>query len=105
MKIRGYNFIREDHPSNNVQGGVCASYQNLLPRKVITVKYPQESISFKLGERIKCCKFFRFYRSPSSPKLKFIPRSIQIAILRKFLQNLMYLFFISHHTMWYYEKS
>ena len=60
-------LIREDHPSNSEQVGIYASYQNLLPLKVINVKYLQESISFDFGIRVKCCTFICFYRSPSHP--------------------------------------
>lgn len=48
LKTHRHDFIGEDLPSNGKQGGACPSYQNLLPLKVINVKYIQESISFKL---------------------------------------------------------
>ena len=61
LKIHGYDFLREDHPSNSKHRGVCAYYKNALPFKVINVKYLLESISFELRVRVKCCKFICLY--------------------------------------------
>ena len=36
------------YPSNSKRGGVCVSYKNSLPFRVINVKYLQDSISFEL---------------------------------------------------------
>ena len=51
LKIHGYCFIREDHSSNSK----CACCKNLLPFKVVSVKYLQENISSELRVRDKCC--------------------------------------------------
>ena len=48
LEKRGYNLVREDHPSNSKRGGVCICYKSSLPFRVINVRYLQESISFEL---------------------------------------------------------
>ena len=69
LEIPGYNLVREDHPSK--RGGVCVYYKSSLPFRVINVKYFQESISFELRIRGKCCRFSCLYRSPSQTQDEF----------------------------------
>ena len=39
LEIPGYNIISKDHPSNTKHGGVCVYYKNILPFKLINIKY------------------------------------------------------------------
>ena len=39
LEKRGYNLVREDHPSNSKLGGVCICYKSSLPFRVINVRY------------------------------------------------------------------
>ena len=71
LEVRGYNLVKEDHPSNSKRGGVCVYYKSVLPFTVINVKYLQESISFELRKGGKCCKFSCLYRSPSQTQDEF----------------------------------
>ena len=71
LEIAGYNLVREDHPSNSKRGGICVYNKRPLPFRVIKVKYLQESISFELKIRVKCCNFSCLYRSPSETQDEF----------------------------------
>ena len=55
-KILGYELIREDHPSNSKLGGVCVSYRNSLPLKILDIFYLQECIVFELKIGNTFCK-------------------------------------------------
>ena len=71
LEKRGYNLVREDHPSNSKLGGVCICYKSSLPFRVINVRYLQESISFELRIGAKCCNFSFLCRSPCQTQDKF----------------------------------
>ena len=43
LDIPGY-----DHPANSKCGGVCVSYKNCLPLKVLDIRFIHESIAFEL---------------------------------------------------------
>ena len=76
LEIHGYNFVRENHPSNSKRGEVFVYYKSSLPFRVINVKYLQESVSFELRIGSKCCKFICFYRSPSQAQDEFERRTL-----------------------------
>ena len=71
LEIAGYNLVREDHPSKRKRGGVCVYNKRSIPFRVINVKYLQDSISFELKIRVKCCNFSCLYRSPSETQDEF----------------------------------
>ena len=71
LEIAGYNLVREDHPSKRKRGGVCVYNKRSIPFRVIDVKYLQDSISFELKIRVKCCNFSCLYRSPSETQDEF----------------------------------
>ena len=71
LKIAGYNFFKEDHPSNGKRGGVYVYYKSSLQFRVINVKYLQESISLLLTIGSKCCKLSCLYLSPSQTQDEF----------------------------------
>ena len=71
LEIPGYNIIRKDHPSNTNRGGVCVHYKNILPFKIINIKYLQECVTFEVRVGRKCCKFICLYRSPSQTNEEF----------------------------------
>ena len=48
LNIPGYNMCRADHPSGNQRGGVCISYKESLPTKMLKINYIQECICFDL---------------------------------------------------------
>ena len=56
-----YILVREDHPSNSKHKRVYVYNKSLLPFNVISVKYPQECISFELSIGVKCCIFSCLY--------------------------------------------
>ena len=58
-------ILEKNKPSNSKQSGVCVYYRNLLPFKVINVKYLQECISYEIRVEGRCYKFVCLYRSPS----------------------------------------
>ena len=78
LAISGYNFISSDRSSNNKRGGVCIYYKNVLPLRVLSIQYLQESINFKLDIGGKICNFISLYRSPSQTQDEF----------EKFIDNL-----------------
>ena len=68
LQVPGYSSVRADHPSNTKRGGVLIYYKNVLPIKLIDVKYLHESFNLELRIRGKICKFLSPYRSPSQNK-------------------------------------
>ena len=70
-KILGYELIREDHPSNSKQGGVCVSYRNSLPLKILDIFYLQECIVFELKIGNTFCKIVSLQRSPNQSQDEF----------------------------------
>ena len=48
LEIPGYNIITKDHPSTTKRVGVCVYYKNILPFKLINIKYLQECTTFEI---------------------------------------------------------
>ena len=65
LEISGYSLIRSGHPSIKKRGGICISYKNFLPLKVIGVRLLEECIAFDIIIRNRLCSFVALYRSPS----------------------------------------
>ena len=66
-----YNFIRKNNPCNIKRGGVRVYFKNILPFKLVNIKYLQECITFGIRKGRKCFKFICLYRSPSQTNDKF----------------------------------
>ena len=65
LDITGYIMVRVDHLVNSKRGGVCMSYKNCLPLKVLGIRFLHESIAFNAQMVDKLCSFISLYRSPN----------------------------------------
>ena len=65
MKIRGYDLIRSDHPSNNKIGGFAICYKIFRPLKFADINYLSGNILFELQIASRIYNFIFLYWSPS----------------------------------------
>ena len=66
LKLKGYELIRSDHPSNTKRGGVCLYYKDHLPVKLRTnITTLSKSIVVELKTKKHKCFITCLYRSPS----------------------------------------
>ena len=66
LQLLGSNLIRADLPSNTERRGVCISYQNFLPLKLINI----ECLTYVI-KLDKICNFVSLYRSPNQSEDNF----------------------------------
>ena len=64
-------MYRVDHPSNVKRGGVCIFYKTMLPLKVLSTNFLQESINFEVSIVNKIYQFIHLYRTPSQSQYEF----------------------------------
>ena len=66
LKLKGYELIRSDHPSNTKRGGVCLYYKEYLPLKFRNdISNLKECIVVELKSKKHKCFISCLYRSPS----------------------------------------
>ena len=66
LKLKGYELIRADHPSNTKRGGVCIYYKDHLPLKIRNdVSTLNECIVVEIKNQKQKCFVSCLYRSPS----------------------------------------
>ena len=65
VDLEGYKVVCADHPNNVKRGGVCISYKESLPVRVINLPYLQEALLLELNDQNKKIIISSLYRSPS----------------------------------------